>query len=168
MMRFVKTPLSFKDTDKSIELERNIEELISKLDNLVELIVFTPRGSFNADPDFGFEYWNHEYSNVNYREFNNGQSGMMSADVYNDITKKECQESIRQSLAAYAPELKQVFISMELNTAGTDMQKGRKVQSKYIVTIKVEGTIDDGLGTTCNYHKDVKFLIEPTLKRIDI
>lgn len=138
------------------------------LDNLVELIVFTPRGSFEADPDFGFEYWSHEFSNVNYREFNNGQIGLSASEVFNDITKKECQDSVRLSLATYAPQLKHVTISIELNTAGANNQQGRKMQSKYIVTVKVQGTIEDGLGTSCNYIKDVKFLIEPTVKRIKI
>ena len=167
-MKFVSTPLSYNDTESGITLVRSIEERISMLDNLVELIVFTPRGSFESDPDFGFEYWSHEYSNVNDREFNNDQTGLSASDVYNDITKKECQDSIRQSLAAYAPQLKHVIISIELNTAGADVQQGRKVQSKYIVTVKVQGTIEDGLGTTCNYNKDVQFLIEPTVKRIKI
>ena len=75
MMNFSSTPLSFKNSDTGITIVRDIQERISMLDNLVELIVFTPRGSFNGDPDFGFEYWNHEYSNVHYREFNNEQTG---------------------------------------------------------------------------------------------
>ena len=138
------------------------------LDNLVELIVFTPRGSFNGDPDFGFEYWNHEYSNVHYREFNNEQTGLSSGGLYNEITKKECQDSIRQSLSTYAPQLKQVFVSMELNSAEAEKQRKKKVPSKYVVTITVEGIIDDGLGTTCKYEKNVMFLIEPTAKKYRI
>ena len=99
-----------------------------------------------SDPDFGFEYWNHEYSNVHYREFNNEQTGLSSGGLYNEITKKECQESIRQSLSTYAPQLKQVFVSMELNSAEAEKQRKKKVPSKYVVTITVEGIIDDGLG----------------------
>ncbi len=131
------------------------------LDNLVELIVFTPRGSFNCDPDFGFEYWNHEYSNVHYREFNNEQGGL-----FNEITKKECQESIMQSLAIYAPQLKQVQVSMELNSAETETQWKEKVPSKYLVAINVIGKIAGGLGTSRDYTKSVKFLMEPTVKII--
>ena len=168
MMNFSSTPLIFKNSDTGISVVRDIQERISMLDNLVELIVFTPRGSFVGDPDFGFEYWNHEYSNVHYREFNNEQTGLSSGGLYNEITKKECQESIRQSLSTYAPQLKQVFVSMELNSAEAEKQRKKKVPSKYVVTITVEGIIDDGLGTTCKYEKNVMFLIEPTAKKYRI
>ena len=167
-MNFSSTPLSFIDSDTSIRIKRDIEERISMLDNLVELIVFTPRGSFVGDPDFGFEYWNHEYSTVHYREFNNEQSGLLSAGLYNEITKKECQDSIRQSLSTYAPQLRQVTVSMELNSAEVAKQRKKKVPSKYIVTIKVDGIIEDGLGTTFKYEKDVMFLMEPTAKKYRI
>ena len=165
MMKYSSTPIAFRSEELSISIVRDIEERISMLDNLVELIVFTPRGSFVGDPDFGFEYWNHEYSNVHYREFNNEQTGMSSAGLYNEITKKECQESIRQSLSTYAPLLKQVAVSMELNSAEAEKQRKKKVPSKYIVTIKVDGIIEDGLGTTCKYEKNVMFLMEPTVKK---
>ena len=168
MMKYSSTPITFRSEELSISIVRDIEERISMLDNLVELIVFTPRGSFVGDPDFGFEYWNHEYSNVHYREFNNEQTGMSSAGLYNEITKKECQESIRQSLSTYAPLLKQVAVSMELNSAEAEKQSKKKVPSKYIVTIKVNGIIDDGLGTTCQYEKSVMFLMEPTAKKYRI
>lgn len=168
MMKFASTPISFSSDESSISIIRDIDEHISMLDNLVELIVFTPKGSFVGDPDFGFEYWNHEYSNVHYREFNNEQTGMLSAGLYNEITKKECQDSIRQSLATYAPQLKQVIVSMELNSAEVANQRKKKVPSKYIVTIKVVGIIEDGLGTTCKYEKDVMFLMEPTAKKYRI
>lgn len=167
-MKFVSTPVSFRNEESSISIVRDIEERISMLDNLVELIVFTPRGSFVGDPDFGFEYWNHEYSNVHHREFNNEQTGFMSTVLYNEITKKECQDSIRQSLLTYAPQLKNVIVSMELNSADTEKQRKKKVLSKYSVAIKVDGYIDDGLGTTCKYEKNVVFFMEPTAKKYRI
>ena len=72
MMEYISTPLSISDDG---QLVRDVNERITMLDNLVELIVFTPRGSFEADPDFGFEYWNHEYSNVHMRRKHPKQSG---------------------------------------------------------------------------------------------
>ena len=102
MMEYIGTPLNISDDG---QLVRDVNERITMLDNLVELIVFTPRGSFEADPDFGFEYWNHEYSNVHYREFNNSQLGKGSFGLHNDVTRKECEESIRNSLATYEPML---------------------------------------------------------------
>ena len=161
-MRFVSTPLQFADSGTKIR--RDIEDRLQMLDNLVELIVFTPRGDFEADPDFGFEYWNHEFSNVHYREFNASQGTKSSGSLYNEITKKECEDSIKQSLATYEPMLKNVVVSIELDAAA-QKQRRRRVASKYVVNVIVEGGIDDGLGVLRPYRKVVVFLVEPTVKR---
>ena len=163
-MSFIKTPLTFQDTDARLRIARDIEDRIRMLDNLIELIIFTPRGSFIADPDFGFEYWNHEYSNIHYREFNSEHNGF-SDGLNNEITKEECMKSIRQSLEHYEPQLKQVNVSLEITAAEAEKQHKKKVLSKYVVTISVEGIIEDGLGTTTPYRKDVIFLMEPTAKK---
>ena len=132
---------------------------LEKLDNLVELIVFTPRGSFAGDPDFGFEYWNHEYANIHFRDFNNGQK-----TTYNDVTRQVCEDSVRQSLLAYVPDLKQVLVSMELRALSEAEQRLRKTYSRYEVVVNVSGAMDDGLGTTRDYKKCVRFLMEPVAK----
>ena len=163
MMRFISTPLEFQNEGRT--LKRDIEQRVRMLDNLVELIVFTPRGTFEVDPDFGFEYWNHEYSNVHHHEFNNSQSGRMAGGLTNEVTKKECEESIRQSLAAYEPMLKNVAVYIELDSAYDLQMRKRKMPSKYQVNVIVEGNLDDGLGTKSPYRKQVTFLIEPTVKR---
>ena len=163
MMRFISTPLEFQNEGRT--LKRDIEQRVRMLDNLVELIVFTPRGTFEVDPDLGFEYWNHEYSNVHHREFNNSQSGRMAGGLTNEVTKKECEESIRQSLAAYEPMLKNVAVYIELDSAYDLQMRKRKMPSKYQVNVIVEGNLDDGLGTKSPYRKQVTFLIEPTVKR---
>ena len=162
-MSFISTPLSFQE--HSLCMDRNIADRVGMLDNLIELIVFTPRGSFAADPDFGFEYWNHEYANVHYREFNISQTGKIGNGLYNEVTKKECEDSIRTSLATYEPMLKNVNVSIELDTAEGKNIRRKKVMSKYEVNVVVEGSIDDGLGTVLPYRKTVVFLIEPTVKR---
>ena len=64
--------------------------------------------------------------------------------------------------------MKQVFVSMGLDSVDKETQGTKKVLSKYMVNVRVEGIIDDGLGTTCNYVKSVKFLMEPTTKKIRI
>ena len=150
-MNYLKTPLAFNNTDSKSQLVRTIEDRIKMLDNLVDLIIFTPRGSFDADPDFGFEYWNHEYSNIHYREFNSEHTGYSGNGLNDEVTKEECKKSICQSLESYEPEV--------------EKQRRKKVLSKYVVTISVEGIIDDGLGTTTPYKKDVVFLMEPIAKR---
>ena len=151
--------------DQGARIHRDIEERQKMLDNLVELVVFTPRGQFDADPDFGFEYWNHEFSNVHYREFNTSQTGRIANGLYNEVTKKECEESIKQSLAAYEPMLKDVIVNIGLDQADDKQMRRRRVHSKYEITVNVEGRLDDGLGTMRPYSKKVVFLVEPTVKR---
>lgn len=164
-MAFIKTPLTFLDSDSQIRIAYDLEDRIRMLDNLIELIIFTPRGSFIADPDFGFEYWNHEYSNIHYREFNSDHTSYSVGGLSDEVTKEECKRSIYQSLEQYDPQLKQVDVSIEINAAEVEKQRRKKVPSKYVVTISVEGIIDDGLGTTTPYKKDVVFLMEPTAKK---
>ncbi len=168
-MSFVNTPILFKRSGSSVLLSREIDDKITMLDNLIELIVFTPRGSFSADPDFGFEYWNHEYSNIHCRDFNNDHAGMKFMGLYNDVTRKECQESIRKSLESYEPQLKHVEVSIELNAVDDDrLYKRKKVFSKYEVAVRVVGILGDGLGMARQYEKKVKFYMEPTVKQVAI
>ena len=166
-MGFISTPIEFKaEESSSISIKRDIEDRIQMLDNLVELIVFTPRGSFSADLDFGFEYWNHEYSNIHYRDFNNNHTGMGTYGLYNDVTRKECQESIKKSLETYEPQLKHIDVFIELNSIDENKQNSsKKVFSKYEVSVRVTGGLDDGLGTIKKYEKIVTFFMEPTVSK---
>lgn len=164
-MNFIDTPLAY---DPAPHLVRDLKTYIERLDNLVELIVFTPRGSFNADPDFGFENWNHEYSSISMRDYNNNQfvrnSGSIT-ELRNDMSRKESQDSICRTLAIYEPMLKQVEVSIELNNAAKSRLSSRhKVQSKYEVSVIVSGVLDNGLGTSTPYRKVITFLMEPTLR----
>ena len=163
-MSFISTPVTY--IEPSLRLKRDIEGRIAMLDNLIELIVFTPRGSFAGDPDFGFEYWNHEFSNVHFREFNNSQSIVdLSNQSQEEITKKECEDSIRESLATYEPMLKNVSVSIELEAAYEKGMHRKKMPSKYQLDVVVAGTLDDGLGTRRPYRKVVVFFVEPTVKK---
>ncbi|MBQ5741246.1 MAG: hypothetical protein IIV53_05280 [Bacteroidaceae bacterium] len=168
-MTFVNTPIQFINNELSVSFKREIDDVTLMLDNLVELIVFTPKGSFSADPDFGFEYWNHEYSNIHYRDFNNNYTGMGGYGLYNDVTRKECQESIKKSLETYEPQLKHIDVFIELNSIDENKQNSsKKVFSKYEVSVRVMGVIDDGLGMVKEYEKRVTFFMEPTVKKITI
>lgn len=164
-MKYIDTPLSY---DPAPHIVRDLQTEIQRLDNLVELIVFTPRGAFNADPDFGFENWNHEYSSISLRDYNNNQSARNTgsiAELRNEMSRRESQESICRTLAIYEPMLKQVEVSIELNNAAKSrISSRRKMQSKYEVSVIVSGVLDSGLGTSTPYRKVVTFLMEPTLR----
>lgn len=164
-MNFISNPLSYQNASSDLIIRRDLESEIEQLDNLIELIVFTPRGSFLADPEFGFEYWNHEYSNIQYRTFNSGQGGLLGDKTGQEVTKLECQESIRQSLQTYAPQLTKVNVAVELNAAQyNNREQKRKIQSKHLVSIIVEGEFDNGIGTS-KYKREIEFLMEPSAKK---
>lgn len=163
-MNYISTPINFGDDMSNVTPMRNLDSQTAMIDNLIEMIAFTPRGSCTADPEFGFEYWNHEYVNIQYRTFNNGQVSTMADGARREITKSECQDSIKKSLSIYAPQLKNTIVSVELNPADTRHQYRKKVQPKHIVSIKVEGDVDSGIGIQ-RYKKEVVFLMEPTTKR---
>ena len=165
-MAFIKTPLTYKDNTGIIA--RSLEKRIEMIDNFIELIVFSPKGSFIADDDFGFEYWNHEYSNVHFRSFNNGQNGNYASGAHNEVTIKECKESIENSLRIYEPQLKQIGVYIELNSVNSGNDERNVIRSKYEVYVKVTGMLDDGLGTFSPYKKEIRFMMEPTVKKYRI
>ena len=162
-MSFIRTPLSY--IEPSLRLVRDLDNRIAMLDNLVELIVFTPRGTFASDPDFGFDYWNYEFSNVHYQEFNSSQGASATGHQQSNITKKECEDSVKQSLATYEPMLQNVTVSIELTSAYDKGHLRKKMPSKFELSVIVTGYLDNGLGTKRPYRKIVVFYVEPTAKR---
>ena len=172
-MDFIRTPLSYvertifspalqrnlTETVEPLTLQRSISDTVAMLDNLVELIIFTPRGDLAADPDFGFEYWGHEYSNVSHRDFNNGQP----CSIDNEITRQRCQQSVTDSLLTYAPMLLDVSTNIELTVPEAN-KRYKNVNSKYMVNVVVTGRIKDGMDRV-DYRKVVTFMVEPTVKK---
>lgn len=156
---FTHIPISI-DFENSPVLEQDSGSLDRSIDGILDLIVFTPKGSFAADPDFGFEYWNHEFSNINVREFNNNYLGMLS-DVRsaNSISRRQCEASLRESIANYEPRLQNPEVRVELDV--NEKLSRRNMQSKYEMRIHITGAIDDGLGVTRPYEKRISFMVEP-------
>lgn len=166
MPDFVSIPLDIELSPvPSLALQNgSVEE---RIDRMLDLIVFTPRGSFSADPEFGFEYWNHEFSNLNVREFNNSYIGMMGdVQSLNDVTKKQCETSIRESILQYESQLLNPSVKIELVV--NEKIRPKKSQSKYEMKILISGQIDDGLGVVKPYDKRISFMVEPTAKKINI
>lgn len=156
MKKYIPTPVTIENG-----LRGNTGNDAAVLDNLIDLTVFTPRGSFLADPDFGFEYWDHEYANVHYLDFNNGQTGLRRKG---EASREKCEESIINSLKSYAPFLKDLTVSVELQMVNSG--HGRREYSKYQVVVVVNGSLEGGLGTMEPYSRTIRFLMEPTAKII--
>lgn len=156
-------PLDIKDSKPSAlgTFRGAIEDCI---DRTIDMIVFTPKGSFEADPDFGFEYWNHEFSNLNVREFNNSYPGQIPAISGRpaEVTRIDCEQSLRNSIMTYEPSLEnpEVKVELDINTIAPSFHKA---QPKYQMHILITGSIDDGLGVTRLYEKRISFMVEPTL-----
>ncbi|MBO8445652.1 MAG: GPW/gp25 family protein [Bacteroidetes bacterium] len=166
MAGFICIPLSVSPGSSPVLL-REEGELEKSIDNILDLIIFTPKGSFSADPEFGFEYWNHEFSNMDIREFNNNYVGLMSSGgVLNEISRRECEDSIRESILAYEPRLLQPDVKISLNPSDK-VRNGNRI-SKYEMRITVTGAIDDGLGVRRQYEKRVAFMVEPVAHKINI
>ena len=88
--------------------------------------------------------------------------------LYNEITRKECQDSVKKSLEVYEHQLKQIDVSIELRPIDYNTIIRDKLSSKYEIVVVVTGMLDDGLGTFIPYNKNISFLMEPTVKRINI
>lgn len=148
-------------------LEKESGDIETCISSLLDLIVFTPKGTFNADPEFGFEYWNHEFSNINVREFNNSYIGIMSnIQSINEISRKQCEKSLRESILSYEPRLLQPEVKIELEI--NNKINKRNSMSKYEMKILISGYIDDGLGMTKPYEKRISFMVEPIAQKIRI
>ena len=163
MTSFSQIPLLI-DFSKSPVLEQDTGAPEKSIDSILDLIVFTPKGSFAADPDFGFDYWNHEFSNINVREFNNNYLGMISnISSTNEISRKQCEEGLKNSIMCYEPRLQQPDVKVELEI---NNKKSRKsMPSKYEMKILITGSLDDGLGITRLYEKRISFMVEPVAKK---
>lgn len=167
MIDYISIPLEI-ETDGLRQVGWLRGDVEQSIDSILDLMVFTPRGGFKGDPEFGFEYWNHEFVNVNVREFNNSYLGLtgMSDKSINEVSRKECEASLKESILAYEPRLLDPEVRIELNV-NEKSRVGRRL-SKYEMRILISGSIDDGLGVARPYEKRISFMIEPTIKKIII
>jgi hypothetical protein len=166
--QYISEPVNFlhNETNANLSIERNISEQDSMLKNLVELIVFTPIGNFNADPDFGLEYWSQEYVNISESQFNNNYG--RDEDFSRLSTKDRCEKSIAENFIEYAPEalkMRNVHVVVSLKDINGNERSRRKVYSHHEVVIFVSAEIDDGMGTTRSFEHQVSFMVEPTVKK---
>lgn len=84
----------------------------------------------------------------------------------NDVSRKQCEQSLKDSIMSYEPRLlnPEVKIELEIN----NKVRNKKSQSKYEMRIMINGSIDDGLGIARPFEKRISFMVEPTAKRISL
>ncbi len=166
MSEFINLPLDI-DLERVPALLREQASLEQRIDTVLDLIVFTPKGSFKADPEFGFEYWNHEFTNVNVSEFNNSYLGLLSdSSSPNEISRHKCEESLKESILAYEPRLERPQVQIEMDVSSR-RRRGNK-QSKYEMRILISGFIDEGLGISRPYQRRISFMVEPIAHKITL
>lgn len=167
-MKYISAPISFVSTGDSLSPERSINDSIAMLDNLIEMIALTPKGSFNADPDFGFEYWDPVFADVSAMQYNTA-TGL---DEYSrQGIKERCEAGIAECVMAYAPaslRVSDVNVVMNLKDDKVRIIGSRKVYFHREVELSVSAKIDDGMGTMRDYAREITFMMEPILKRTGI
>ncbi len=163
-MNFVSVPIKLTPSGNGLTLSRPLSDPIAMMDNLIELIVLTHKGTFNADPDFGFEYWDPMYADVSALQFNAN-----TGDEYSrQGVKERCEATIAECIINYAPvclKVKDVFVEMNLRDDKVKLIGARKVYSHREMAVMVSARIDDGMGTMRDYSCEITFMMEPMLRR---
>jgi len=164
-MNFISTPIKLLPSDGGLTFSRPFEDPVDMMDNLVDMIVLTPKGSFNADPDFGFEYWDPVYADVSPLQYNANPGNNEYSRQY---VKEKCERGIVECIVNYAPvclKVSDVFVEMSLRDDKVRQIGSRKVYSHREVAVTVSAKIDDGMGTVRDYHREITFMMEPMPRR---
>lgn len=164
-MNYISAPIKLIPTESRLSLSRPYDDPVAMMDNLVEMIVLTPKGTFNADPDFGFEYWDPIYADVSPLQYNVGSDN----DGYSrQYVKDKCEAGIVECIINYAPlclKVSDVFVEMSLKNNMVKLMGPRKVYSHREVSVTVTAKIDDGIGTLRDYYREITFMMEPVFRR---
>ena len=172
-MTYSLSPIQFElDDNKDLKISRPLNNTIMMIDNWVDTVIFTSIRRFKGDEDFGFSFWDNELIAMNLRDFNNGSDYKIVKDKRNGRDRKEqmslagirqCECSIRDSIAIYIPSLKDIQVDVQLSMEKSEFsQRGRG--SKYVVRILIKGklTLSEYAGTSDeNYQRRVEFFMDP-------
>ncbi len=165
MMKFISVPIKFIQSDIGLECERPIENFGKIIDNLVEMIALTPKGTFTADPDFGFEFWDPLYGDIDNYMLNTNPDKI---EIRRHRSKELCEREFIECIINYAPpSIKFYEISAEISCKNDKIQlrDSGKFFSYREVTIAISAKIDGGMGTQQDYYHEVSFMMEPISRR---
>lgn len=176
-MNYTFSPIRFElDDQQDLKIARPLTDVESVLDKWRDIIIFTSIRRFKADEDFGFSFWDNEFIAMNLVDFNNGSDYKIVRDKKNGRDHKEqmslagirqCEDSIKNSIAFYFPSLKNIQVDVQLSMENSEFSKGGK-GSKYMVRILVKGKLSEYAGTDKeNYQKMVEFYMDPFINSKD-
>ena len=163
---FYKSPLMINS--ENLTIIRELESIRASVDAFLELLVFTPKGGFKPDPDFGFEFWSNEFQNFVIKNFNNRTSDANLINHKGENTDKEsCEKGLKKNIEEYEPRLKNVRVNLTIvqNIAITKNDTSKANEIKYDVYIKVVGELTIDSLTTEDYVKDIQFAVGPMIRK---
>lgn len=163
---FYKTPL--KIDDENLAIAQELKSVKSSIDAFLELLVFTPKGGFKPDYDFGFEFWSNEFQNFVIKNFNNRTSDTNLVNNKGENTGKEsCEKGLKKSIETYEPRLKNVRVDLQIEQNNVIKKNDRFKTNdiKYDVYIKIMGEMILSNLTSKDYEKDIQFSVGPVIRK---
>jgi len=121
--------------------DNNAKNVKASIDDFIELIVFSPNGSFKADYYFGFVFQNTKFQNSD-------QNSQIEAKKINgeSINKNNYAYELKMAIEDYEKRLKNVRVSINYDT------ENKKV------SIDVRGRYEEDY-IEKNYEKNITFYI---------
>jgi len=163
---YYKAPLQLNEKIGLLHVTKSIRESI---DAFLELIIFTPKGGFKADYDFGFEFWSNEFQNLMVEDFNQHINETELVNRKGDYTnRKNCLRELKKTIEFYEPRLDSVKIDLNLrqkNQIKNNLENKDEDQTKYDVVIVIRGEIHTINNTKENYLKQIVFTVGPAIKK---
>ena len=163
---YYQTQLNISEENLSIAQEAS--SVRESIDSFLELVVFTPKGSFKPDSDFGFEFWSNEFQNFVIKNFNSRTSDANLLNNRGEKTNKEaCEKGLKKCIELYETRLKNVRIEMNLdqNDVGKQGHNTGINEIKYDVHLKISGEMAIDQFVSENYTKEIRFSVGPVIRR---
>jgi hypothetical protein len=119
------------------------------IDDFIDLIIFTHPGECKFAYDFGFNFWETEFSNLTVERFNNSE-----------YPRKLYEENLKETIQKYEPNLTDVRVEIFLSDEELMISK---LKINFFVVIFVHGFIK-GIRKE-PYRKNVIFSLGPVIKK---
>ena len=128
-------------------LERDTKD-VDSIKSFIELLVRTPKGSCESDPDFGFVFKSFRFENFNEERgvlYSSSNDDTSTAVYYKrkiqgrSINSNTFAHDLKKSIERYEPRLRQVNVSMEYT------------QKEKIILLTIRGVVGDTISETFSH-----------------
>lgn len=154
-------PIDFYGFFQKIELSKNkkgarfkpvfdhIDDVTESIDQFIDLLVFTHHGECRFQHDFGFSFWDNEFSNISIQDFNTREK-----------PKKDFEDDLKNVIETFETRLKNVQVEILLSEEDAHVQKSK---IKFMVLISITGKIKAIQSKP--YKKQIVFSVGPVAKK---